>query len=231
MEFVNKITKEEEMRLKRIDEDCKALHVLIPPKAFLEYTITGADGKPRKKYKSLSKSWVRNAYNHICQQLGGADPALYGSSGYGAGSIQLTPTSTGGGGSNNTYDFMATPWGEASSGDETLGIVAGTSDTAESLDDYALGATIADGTSAGQLSYGGQSLTAVWSGANSKWTMTHTRVLSNLSGGSITVKETGILAVTGIYDWLLNRDVLSSAETVANGEAITITYTIEITLP
>lgn len=231
MEFINNITEEEEMRLKRIDEDCKALHVLIPPKAFLDYTITGVDGKPRKRVKSLSKSWVRNAYTQISQQLGGLFPTDHGSATAGPGSLYFKSTDAASRGSEFSFLASKNDWiGDVN--DANAGIIAGTDNTAESFDDYALGAKCTHGTGLNQLQYGQHSVIGVWSTANKKWTATHTRVLTNNSSASIDVKETGILiAIYASPQLLINRDVLAATETVAVGESITITYTIEITFP
>jgi len=231
MEIINNITPEEEMRLKRIDEDCKALHVLIPPKAFLEYSITGVDGKPRKKFKSLSKSWVRNAYTQIAQQLGGLYPTKHGSAAAGPGSLYFRSTDNYSLGEEHSFIAAENDWIGAT-GDANAGIIAGTDNTAEDFDDYQLGSKCTHGTSTNQLQYGQHSAIGIWSTANKKWTATHTRVLTNSSSASIDVKETGILI--GIYtspQLLINRDVLPATETVGVGESISITYTIEITFP
>lgn len=231
MEIINNITPEEEMRLKRIDEDCKALHVLIPPKAFLEYSITGVDGKPRKKFKSLSKSWVRNAYTQIAQQLGGLYPTSHGSAVAGPGSLYFRCTDNTSRGVAFNFWASTNDWtGDA--GDAYAGIIAGTDNTAEDFDDYILGSKCSHGTSTNQLQYGKHSAVGIWSTANKKWTATHTRVLTNSSSAPIDVKETGILI--GVFtspQLLINRDVLPATETVGVGESISITYTIEITFP
>jgi hypothetical protein len=118
---------------------------------------------------------------------------------------------------------------EAAANDATLGIVAGTSNTAVTLEDYVMGAQITHGTGGGQLSYGAMTIgDPAVVGANVD--MVLSRVLSNGSGGTITVRETGLIVYGNAYKMLIVRDVLASPEAVNNGQAITIEYTLRTTV-
>ena len=123
---------------------------------------------------------------------------------------------------------------DAAAADATNGVVVGTGTTAVSISDTALGTIIANGSGAGQLNY-----LAVTFGApsvsGSSCSFTVQRIANNGSGASITVTEIGIyckaanLGGTVIY-LLTIRDVLASSLAVPNGGAITVTYTIKVTV-
>jgi hypothetical protein len=118
---------------------------------------------------------------------------------------------------------------ESISTDDTLGIIVGTSDTAFSSTDTALTAKISHGTASGELEYGAfpDSLYTVEPATNgSKTTMTLARRFENSSGGSVTIKEVGIMSVNG----LLCRIIPATPIVVENGasEIITITFESEV---
>lgn len=121
------------------------------------------------------------------------------------------------------------------------GIVVGTGDTAFSADQYALATLIAHGTGSGQMSYEASTVGALAYTAGTKtWKQTLTRAIINLSGSSITVKETGLYqghgssANTGLFGqgygiaYMVERSVLSPAVEVVNGAALTVTYEISM---
>jgi hypothetical protein len=64
------------------------------------------------------------------------------------------------------------------------------------------------------------------------WTTVHSRVLNNNSGGSITIKETGLVWSGYAFEasastfYLVERSVLSPTVDVAAGAQLTVTYTI-----
>lgn len=128
-------------------------------------------------------------------------------------------------------------------GDTTLGIVAGTDNTAPVFTDNALIAEIAHGTGAGQLQYG----VTGWGTPSSDAAEAHfriSRVLSNSSGGLIHVDEIGIKCAfwkeglesdhgypplaTAAKRALIVRDLLGvGGEDIANGQTLTINYDIK----
>ena len=102
-------------------------------------------------------------------------------------------------------------------GDAASGIVVGTNSTAVTITDYALNTKVANGTGANQLSYAGQttpdtSLTV--SGSEAYFTLS--RVLTNSSGGNITIKEVGIISRV-ISQYLLMDRTIPAEYTVNNG--------------
>ena len=118
--------------------------------------------------------------------------------------------------------------------DSTYGLVVGTGTTAVAIADRALGTQIAHGTGAGQLQHAAhQYTTTSVSGSTASFKLK--RVFTNASGASITVQEAGIYA--GQYDtgstgriFLIVRDIISGGLAVPNGGAITIEYTVEVTV-
>ena len=130
---------------------------------------------------------------------------------------------------NHAINFSFTTTG----GQNDTGIVVGTGFTAVAIGNYGLETIIAHGTGAGQLSYGtGSVAVPVTSGSTRKfWTV---RTFTNNSGAAITVKECGIYCIA--YDgaanryFCISRDVLASPVAVGNGETLTVTYTISVTV-
>ncbi len=111
------------------------------------------------------------------------------------------------------------------------GILVGTGITAVDIDDSSLAAEIADGVAAGELSRGANTNGAVAT-SDTQSSFDITRSFANSSGGDVVVAETGMAGTTnttttGDEEFLLIRDVLSATVTVANGETLTVTYTIK----
>jgi len=155
--------------------------------------------------------------------------------------VALTLTDTGGtvrAGHNsyaiqglNSNLFMA----NAAAGVSTYGVLVGT-DTGvilpKDINNYKLGAQIAHGTGTGQLSYGNHSIVPVTHDGATYSYAGLTRSFSNGSGAAIDVKEIGLVASVQ-WDWsegraiLLSRDILGTAVTVPNGQAMTASIRIK----
>lgn len=217
---------------------CRALHLTSP--AIPSYQLD-LDGKPL--YKSKSNSWTRNRINTMAMQGMMGAPGIHNASYFTDGYLNFRTTNgniTG----NNAYTYAdgacvrdaSNQWGVGSA----YGILVGSSDVAESFDDYNLGATIGHGAGAGQLSRAAQSIVSqVWNSSSHKWILTLQRGFVNTSGGDVTVKELGFITSYSIYILpgsspsfdgnakLLIRDVLPTPVTVATGQTLTVTYTIE----
>lgn len=116
---------------------------------------------------------------------------------------------------------------QAGLGVDAQGIVAGTDATAVLGTDFNMAALIAEGTGAGQMAYSAGVIGNVVVGATSA-TIAISRSISNSSGGTITVREVGIRCRNNVTDFQLIRDVLSVAEVVADGQILTVVYTIRI---
>jgi hypothetical protein len=159
--------------------------------------------------------------------------ALSSDSTFGAG--HLTNKTTAGTVINvNVTNFFTFPAVYAPVSNAASGIVCGTGTAAESFEDVALGAAIANGTGAGQFSYQAMSLNAPsYNGGTLKWTWTISRIMNNNSGGTIVVGETGIYgyAQNLVNVHMIMRDLLSPTQSVLNGGQCTVTYTMELTFP
>lgn len=240
MKEINLITDEILNDIDRMIKECHRLHVPSPPVHFIMLEVLDPSGEVLEKYKSKSNSWVRNAYNVITQQFLPCS-SYQGSSTYGAGSQAGKNLA---GTTRRTAGLFAAPVTATMAGnaynnaaDSTVGILVGTSNTAESFDHYGLQAIIAHGSSTGQLMYAAMSEpTTTYDSGTKKWTGTAIRTFSNSSGATITVKEVGdarrvaIGAASGEIA-LFSRDVLSTAIDVPSGSTLRVTYTSEMTYP
>ncbi len=116
--------------------------------------------------------------------------------------------------------------------DDTEGIVIGTSATAVDITDNKLVARIAEGTGAGQMNYALQTYANDITISDPDATFLTSRVFTNNSGSSITVRETGIycnMQVANIdEDFCMVRDVPTEV-VVVDGSTATVDYTFKIT--
>jgi len=110
-------------------------------------------------------------------------------------------------------------------GDGTYGVVVGTSDLAYDIEQYSLNSQIAHGNASGQLLYGNTSVDDVAPMTNG-FRFFASRVFTNSSGASITVKEVGLYVRNLI---MLCRDVLSVPVEVQNLQSLTVRYVISFT--
>lgn len=127
---------------------------------------------------------------------------------------------------------------DADVNDDTYGIVVGTGDTAPDIADYNLETKVLHGSGqAGKLIYADHSLVSPSYDEPGGWSLCGLiRTFSNNSGGSIIIKEIGLIAkqyfdsTTVMYYFLLIRDVLGSPFTVTNGNSVTVQYRIKCTV-
>jgi hypothetical protein len=113
-----------------------------------------------------------------------------------------------------------------SAGDVSQGIVAGIGTNAVTLDDYALQTIIGHGAGAGQLQYSDCSVGAPGYTA-STITETITRVFTNASGGTITIKEIGIYGFSN-RAYCIARDLVDIE--LFNGAQLTLNYILEVSI-
>jgi len=115
----------------------------------------------------------------------------------------------------------------APTGDDTYGILIGSSDIAFDVAQYNLGSKIPNGSGTGQIGY--QGVTLYQDQPNQR---TWQRAFVNTSGGDITVREVGLAVKTtwggDPYCVLLARDVLSTPVTVPNYGTLIVRYTFKI---
>lgn len=118
----------------------------------------------------------------------------------------------------------------AMKGTTAHGLVLGTDDTPVAIDDYKLGAEIANGYIADTMFREASVNTpAVVVGNNCSFTTTRTFV--NWSGGSITVKEMGIICIFysgGNKYFQATRDVFVTPLEVVYGGGVVAEYTLEV---
>ena len=119
---------------------------------------------------------------------------------------------------------------DAALNDAVHGIVVGTGDTAVTNTDYQLETQIANGTGAGQLTYGSVTVGgAAVVGANVDLEVK--RTFTNGSGDTITVTEAGIyVEFAGSYYHCIIRDVLAAGIDVPDKCSLSIIYTLRTTV-
>lgn len=229
MRFYNHITEDELIKLDRITRDCLDTHVFNPPKAFVKLSVFDRDGQELERHELLSKSWTRNFYNLLfC--LFTDTPTSYLGETFGAG--YLACKQTGGTVFSSTSFSLGNGAFIGPFGSTVKGILVGTSDAAESLNSHTLGALIANGTGAGQLSYTAQNATiASYDSGTKKMTGTMVRYINNNSGAEITVKEIGLVSDYSTPKLLQNRDVLPTPVSIPNGGQLKAQFVIEMTYP
>jgi hypothetical protein len=204
----------EEARFDELKSMCRELKVPAPPEIMIGLQVHDHNGVLVFDDKQRGHSWTRNYWNHI------AISALLQSSPwtltpYAAGTLACAQTN---GATNGTPGALFS----------ASGITVGTGDTAFGVNQYALVAAIANGNGAGQLAYSaGVGGTPSYNGGTKIWSVIHSRIMNNNSGGSITIKESGVYCV-GTNTFMQERSVLSPTVAVANGAQLTVTYTISM---
>jgi len=109
----------------------------------------------------------------------------------------------------------------------TQGIILGTGTTAVALGDYKVETPIANGTGAGQLTYGATSLLTAPTVSGSSKYFELTRAMINSSGGDINVTEVGLYYFY-TYVFCLERSL--NSHTITNGTSSTYVYRFTLTV-
>jgi hypothetical protein len=110
------------------------------------------------------------------------------------------------------------------------GIVVGSSSSAFSFADYAMGSKISNGSNTGELRYGDSMFTVVASNTTAsnftEWRLV--RWFKNESGSNVTINEIGLSSNATIAStnsvFLFDRRVLSAPVTVGNNELVTVNW-------
>lgn len=116
---------------------------------------------------------------------------------------------------------------------DDYGIVVGTGSTAVDITDYALETQVVDGSAAGQMVYNAMVLDAAVTVADPNCTFELYRNFNNNSGGSITIRETGIYVLTKyttnqIGYFCIVHDIPTQVA-VSDGGGCYVLYTLKIT--
>jgi hypothetical protein len=215
----------EEKRFEELRGMCRELKVPAPPEIMIGLQVHDKNGILTFDDVQRGHSWTRNYYNYWAF-YGAHTTQSFVSFGAGYSSFKKQSTYIGGPGIPNLTQIGGI-------GSDAVGIVVGTGDTAFSIENYSLAAIVRHGGTGGTLAYAAQS---AWSSsyAAKVWEGTSSRIFNNNSGGSITVKEVGMMAYCTSYmtnydyTYLIERSVLSPTVAVANGAQLTVTYAISM---
>ena len=216
------------------------LHIPIC-EAFLKLEVLDKDGNLVQEHSQRGHSWVRNAYNLMFSGLAGKDA---NDDTFGAGKLSIKETD----GSVRHKAVLLTITGIDTSADDiglgylaggsedNWGILVGSGTNAESFEDYALQAQIAEGTGAGQISHVASSTHSITYTAGTKVLKNDLiRYFNNNSGGSLSVNEVALVSKSFYYSqkdyYLWARDRLGATVTIADTGQLKVTYTIQITYP
>lgn len=212
------------------------------PEMFLKVEYTPPEGDTETVYDGRSRTYVRNFWvaafsaNAPIFSTGGnstyCGDGLATIHGQGTSISYTTNNASGPPGFGGFSDVSATV------GNASNGIVIGRGIRPETFDDACLGVKIQHGTSSGQMTYNAQVSTgASYNSSTNTWSISSSRIFNNNSGATIPVTETGIYGTyynstgSGVISAMICRDLLGTPINVANGGAITITYSWAMTFP
>ena len=175
----------------------------------IELELRDKDGKLIKKWVQKGRSWVKwflfLLYIYMAQS-----------------SFTITKTDGSSASQSPAVGMLniAAGWGN-----DTGGIVVGTSDLAYSIEQYKLDSKISHGNGSGQLLYGVTTIDDVTPMTNG-YRIFVSRVFNNNSGASVIVKEVGIYGGPPV---MFARDVLTAPVEVQNLQSLTVRYSIYFT--
>lgn len=225
----------EEARFAELRAICRELKVPAPPEIMIGLKVHEGGGLTFDDVQR-GHSWTRNYWNLMF--CSGSDAPGDGGGSFGAGYMSAKDVSgnvaaTAGYTCVRSSGLILGGGFHPNTSVATSGIVVGTGDTAFSINQNALAAQIAHGNGAGNFSHTAMNDPTLSYDAGSKtWTIVASRIFNNNSGGSITVKETGLY--TDFYCFnssakkMIERSVLDPTVAVANGAQLTVTYEISM---
>jgi len=200
------------------------------PSMYIEFEVRDKDGKIIQKGRQKAHSWTGNIIRLLSAIFYGPTSIYSQSMSYCGTRTDLVDTSN----SARPVCFAYTYLGSnAGAGQDSFGIVVGSSDAPVTLDQYALQAKIANGSSAGQLLYNASTIENLTVGTTYYFRVI--RTFSNNSGGTITVKEIGLYvqlptSASSYSTYMFARDVIASGISVPNGSVLTLRYIISYSL-
>lgn len=229
----------EEARFEELKVMCRELKVPSPPQIMIGLQVHDKDGNLTFDDVQRGHSWTRNFWNFMFGTASSAANISGAQTSFGAGYLSGKTT----GGTITGTQYYGVQLADNCQGfintaaNANYGILIGTDDTAFNISNYYLGAIIASGNGASQMAYQAQDQTdnvLAYNGGTKVWSNTFARIFNNNSGGSITVKEVGLVCWTGLFfsiisaHALFERSVLSPTVAVANGAQLTVTYEISM---
>lgn len=206
----------EEARFTELKRMCCELKVPAPPEIMIGLKVHDKNGVLIFDDVQRGHSWTRNYWNNMAKAISGA---IHSGVSFGAGYMS----------SKLADETISNEDPIVSLQHLNVSLVVGTSDAAFSVNDYILGAIIADGVGNGQLSRIDMPtpVTAYTVGTKT-WKSTLSRIFNNNSGAPITVKETGLFPGGLSQLILLERSVLGAPVAVANAAQLTVTYEVSM---
>lgn len=197
---------------------------MVVLKLLITRTIRDKNGNIVKQVKSEAKSFVK-AFMQCLEVV------IAHNSGNPSDGATVKDTSNADQGINvSTEDADENFACESPANDDSYGVQIGIGTTAPVVTDYTIETQILHGVStASKMEHGATSVQAAGvSGSNME--MTITRAFVNSSGGTIVVKEVGLVNTWTTADWkfLLIHDAVN--DSVADGQTYTITYTFTTTV-
>jgi len=192
-----------------------------------EIEVTDKDGNIVKQIKKQSESLVKNflILLNAAFKIGSSDAVDTGGTTRTVNMFGYLEYHVWASGYSRAYCGYAGWTPTASEGDDTYGIIVGTSDQPVSVDDYNLISKIAHGDSAGQLHYYETTVQEPTVDGNTV-RQRFEREFKNNSGADITVKEIGLVVKTSKDNYLVMiiRDVIDL--TIPAGGKARIIYRI-----
>jgi len=112
---------------------------------------------------------------------------------------------------------------------QTPDIVVGSGTAKPSITNTGLESPISNGTGAGELQYGTDSLTTPAANISTNTgSMTWSKSFTNGSGGNVTVSEVGAYLTVGSTTYFILHDLLPSPITLSPNQVLTVVYTITV---
>lgn len=187
-------------------------------KGYYTVEVKDKNGKLLRRLKGRSRSYVRQFIDILYTQFGSK--------------TGVTVKDTGGIDRSCDYRDMNLAVSSAENNSD-YGILVGGGTTAVTISDYNIESQYAHGTGANQMYHYAVTFTAP-SVSGPVCSFVVQRVIGNQSGATITVREIGIGGMfygdTGTRYALLVRDILASPLSVPDGGAITVTYTLAVSV-
>jgi len=226
MKVLKKLDPKEIEEIEKLAQEALKYEIFLPGYATFSCTLIDPEGNPVLYYEDKSRSYVRNFYNVVILHniiAWGRVSSFPSIQGYATGKLSIKRID------GTIVHSIGIDAFIASAGETNKGIVVGSSNQAESIDNFKLISIINHGAGAGQLSYQAmQNPTVSWNSQTKRFSARYTRFFFNQSGNTITVAEVGIYTYS-LYTYntfCIIRDVLSQSINIPNGYDLKVEYTL-----